>query len=120
MTEGILNIANVQISGSVSCVPKTIVSNLENKLFNSSEEALKFIEITGVEEKRHLEDDVLVSDLCCQAAELLIKKLDWKKEDIGILIMVTQTPDYLIPNTAIILQNRLVLSKNTDCFAISL
>jgi 3-oxoacyl-[acyl-carrier-protein] synthase-3 len=120
MTEGILNIANVQISGSVSCVPKTIVSNLENKLFNSPEEALKFIEITGVEEKRHLEDDVLVSDLCSQAAELLIKKLDWKKEDIGILIMVTQTPDYLIPNTAIILQNRLGLSKNTACFDIPL
>lgn len=120
MTEGILNIANVQISGSVSCVPKTIVSNLENKLFNSSEEALKFIEITGVEEKRHLEDAVLVSDLCCQAAELLIKKLDWKKEEIGVLIMVTQTPDYLIPNTAIILQNRLGLSKNTACFDIPL
>ena len=34
--------------------------------------------------------------------------------------MVTQTPDYLIPNTAIILQNRLGLSKNTACFDIPL
>ena len=54
MTDGILNISNVRISGSVSCVPKTKISNLENTLFNSSEEALKFIKMTGVEEKRHL------------------------------------------------------------------
>jgi 3-oxoacyl-[acyl-carrier-protein] synthase-3 len=120
MTDGILNISNVQISGSVSCVPKTKISNFENTLFNSPEEALKFVEMTGVEEKRHLEDGVLVSDLCYEAAELLIKKLEWAKDEIGVLIMVTQTPDYLIPNTAIILQNRLGLSKNTACFDIPL
>ena len=120
MTEGILNISNVQIVGSVSCVPKTIISNLKNELFNSSEEALKFVEMTGVEEKRHLEKGVLVSDLCYEAAELLIKKLEWDKHEIGVLIMVTQTPDYLIPNTAIILQDRLGLSKNTACFDIPL
>ena len=120
MTDGILNVSNVQVSGSVSCVPKTKISNLENPLFNSSEEALKFVEMTGVEEKRHLESGVLVSDLCCEAAELLIKKLEWKKEEIGVLIMVTQTPDYLLPNTAIILQDRLGLSKNTACFDIPL
>ena len=120
MTDGILNISNVQLSGSVSCVPKTKISNLENPLFSSSEEALKFIEMTGVEEKRHLETGVLVSDLCYEAAELLIKKLAWDKDEIGVLIMVTQTPDYLIPNTAIILQNRLGLSKNTACFDIPL
>jgi 3-oxoacyl-[acyl-carrier-protein] synthase-3 len=120
MTEGTLNISNVQISGSVSCIPKTKISNLENTLFNSREEALKFVEMTGVEEKRHLDDGVLVSDLCYEAAELLIKKLEWAKDEIGVLIMVTQTPDYLIPNTAIILQNRLGLSKNTACFDLPL
>ena len=120
MTDGILNISNVQVSGSVSCVPKTKISNLENTLFNSTDEALNFVEMTGVEEKRHLDPGVLVSDLCYEAAALLIKKLAWNKDEIGVLIMVTQTPDYLIPNTAIILQNRLGLSKNTACFDIPL
>jgi 3-oxoacyl-[acyl-carrier-protein] synthase-3 len=120
MTDGILNSSNVQIAGSVSCVPKTKVFNLENTLFSSSEEAIKFVQMTGVEEKRHLESGVLVSDLCYEAAELLIKKLDWNKDEIGILIMVTQTPDFLLPNTAIILQDRLGLSKNTACFDIPL
>jgi 3-oxoacyl-[acyl-carrier-protein] synthase-3 len=120
MTDGILNISNVQIAGSVSCVPKIKIFNLENTLFSSSEEAIKFVQMTGVEEKRHLESGVLVSDLCYEAAELLIKKLDWNKDEIGVLIMVTQTPDFLLPNTAIILQDRLGLSKNTACFDIPL
>ena len=120
MTDGILNISNVQISGAVSCVPKTKIVNSVNSLFNSSEEASKFIEMTGVKEKRHLDPGVLVSDLCYEAAALLIEKLDWNKDEIGVLIMVTQTPDYLIPNTAIILQDRLGLSKNTACFDIPL
>jgi 3-oxoacyl-[acyl-carrier-protein] synthase-3 len=120
MADGTLNISNVQISGSVCCVPKIKISNFENSIFNSSEEALKFIEMTGVEEKRHLDSGVLVSDLCCQAAALLIEKLKWNKDEIDVLIMVTQTPDYLIPNTAIILQDRLGLSKKTACFDIPL
>jgi 3-oxoacyl-[acyl-carrier-protein] synthase-3 len=120
MTDGTLNISNVQISGSVSCVPKAKISNLENTLFNTADEALKFVQMTGVEEKRHLDSGVLVSDLCYQAAELLIKKLDWNKDEIGVLIMVTQTPDYLLPNTSIILQDRLGFSKNTACFDIPL
>jgi len=120
MAEGVLNVLNVSISGSVSCVPKTKIINLKNPLFNSLTEAEKFIEMTGVEEKRHLDSGVLVSDLCYNAAELLILKLGWNKDEIGVLIMVTQTPDYLLPNTAIILQNRLGLSKNTACFDIPL
>ena len=120
MTKGILNIENVQLTGSVSCVPKSVVSNSENSLFSSPQEAVKFIELTGVEQKRHLQPGVLVSDLCYQAADLLIKKLAWQKDEIDVLIMVTQTPDYLIPNTAIILQDRLGLSKSTACFDIPL
>jgi 3-oxoacyl-[acyl-carrier-protein] synthase-3 len=120
MADIVLNISNVCISGSVCYVPKNTIKNIDNAIFRSKEEAEKFIEITGVEEKRHLCKGTLVSDLCYEAAELLIKKLEWNKDDIGILVMVTQTPDYLIPNTAIILQDRLGLSKNSACFDIPL
>jgi 3-oxoacyl-[acyl-carrier-protein] synthase-3 len=120
MTDIVLNISNVCISGSVSYIPKNKIKNIDNKIFKSKDEAEKFIEITGVEEKRHLTKGTLVSDLCYEAAELLIKKLEWNKDEIGVLIMVTQTPDYLLPNTAIILQDRLGLSKNSACFDIPL
>ena len=49
------------------------------------------------------------------AAEQLIKDLEWSKDEIGALLFVSQTPDYVLPATACILQDRLGLSK--ECYA---
>lgn len=116
----VFSIENVNIAGIVTTVPSRIVNNLENDLFSTREEAEKFISVTGIAEKRHVEPDVCTSDLCIKAAEELISKLQWNKEDIGVLILVTQTPDYLAPNTSIIIQDKLGLSKNTICFDVPL
>lgn len=116
----LFSIENVSVSGIVSVVPSQIVNNLENELFSTIEEAEKFISVTGIKEKRHVDDQTCTSDLCIKAANLLLEKLQWKKEEIDVLIMVTQTPDYVVPNTAIIVQDKLGLSKNTICFDIPL
>ena len=42
------------------------------------------------------------------------------KEEIDLLIFVSQTPDYKMPATSIILQHRLGLGKHTAAFDISL
>ena len=54
--------------------------------------------------------------MAMKATEKLLAELDWKKEDIGVLIYMTQSADYLIPSTAIALQERMGLSKRGDCF----
>ena len=117
---GFLKIDNVKISGIVSSVPKDVIKNRNLDLFLNEQEAEKFISVTGIEEKRHAGIDECTSDLCYFAAEELIKSLKWNKEDIEILIMVTQTPDYLAPNTSIILQDRLGLPKSCICFDVPL
>lgn len=111
---------NVSIAGVVSSVPKQIIKNSDSELFSSKEEAYKFIEVTGVSEKRHVDSDTCTSDLCIQAAEVLLGKLNWSRDDVEILIMVTQTPDFPVPNTSIIVQDRLGLPKNTVCFDVPL
>lgn len=116
----LFSIENVSIAGIVSAVPPRIVNNLENSLFSTREEAEKFISITGIAEKRHVENDVCTSDLCIKAANDLLEKLNWNKEEIDVLIFVTQTPDFPVPNTAIIVQDKLGLSKNTICFDVPL
>lgn len=116
----LFSIENVQIKGVVSAVPPLVVPNLENKLFSNREEAEKFISITGISEKRHVQENVCTSDLCIAAANDLISKLKWEKESIEIVVMVTQTPDYLVPNTSIIMQDKLGLSKSTICFDVPL
>ena len=117
---GFLKVSNVKISGIVSAVPENIVKNRELNLFANLQEAEKFISVTGIAEKRHVSVDQCTSDLCYSAAEELITKLNWNKEDIEVLVMVTQTPDYVVPNTSIILQDRLGIPKSCVCFDVPL
>lgn len=116
----ISSIENIRIAGIVSCVPSNKVDNLESDIFESRDEAKKFIKATGVRFKRVVENTVCTSDLCEKAALDLLKGVDWKKEEISVIIMVTQTPDYLAPNTAIIMQDRLGLPKSCLAFDIPL
>ncbi len=112
-----LQINNVAIKGISACVPKTIVHNRDYSGF-TAEEAEKFMLTTGIEQKREITDDICTSDLCFHAAEQLIKDLNWDKTDIDCLIFVSQGPDYLLPATSCILQQRLGLS--TDCYALDI
>jgi 3-oxoacyl-[acyl-carrier-protein] synthase-3 len=80
-------------------------------------DANAFVEATGIMEKRW-SNDFTTSDLGEKAAEQLIKDLNWDKKEIGALILVTQTPDYILPATSCILQDKLGLSK--ECFALDI
>ena len=114
------DIRNVKISGIAACVPKNIERNADSSLFLSSQDAEKFIQNTGIAEKRVVGNDVCTSDLCYHSAEKLIAELGWNKEDIDCLIFITQTPDYVVPATSCILQGRLGLSKECHAFDITL
>lgn len=56
------------------------------------------------------------SDFCQRAAEELLKDLGWSAAEVDVLVMVTVTPDYPIPATAIIMQDRLGLRKTALAF----
>ena len=108
---------NVRIAGVAAGVPKNVASNLHpSDQDNISHDYTPedYVKTTGVEERR-VSTVLTTSDLSYAAAEQLIKDLGWNKEDIGALIFVSQTPDYILPATACILQDRLGLSK--ECFA---
>lgn len=112
-------IDNVSISGMAAAVPKNVVYNRDYTPLTENARKL-LIKTTGVEEKRAAPKGLTTSDLCYEAAQELIKSLAWKKEDIGILIFVSQSPDYYLPATSIILQDRLGLSQNCMSFDIGL
>ena len=115
----LFSLNNVAVRGVASCVPKEIVKNADYPLF-SPEDALKFSTSTGVFQKRKADAQTTTSDLCYHAAEKLISQLRWEKESIDALIFVSQTPDYILPATACILQDRLGLSIDTYAMDISL
>ena len=109
---------NVRIAGIAAGVPKNVISNLtlsaEKGEISTEYTPEAFVELTGVME-RHVSTRLCTSDLGYMAAELLIADLDWEKTEIDALVFVSQTPDYILPATACILQNRLGLSK--ECYA---
>ena len=111
-----LSAKGVRIAGLSVAVPRKIEENRDYPQF-SSEEAEKFIATVGVE-RRHVSDKLLSSDLCVAAAEKLIADLNWERESIDGLVVVTQTPDYYRPGNATLVQGRLGLS--TECAAVSL
>jgi 3-oxoacyl-[acyl-carrier-protein] synthase-3 len=112
-------IRNVSIRGISACVPSYKEDNKEIPLFQNQEESNKFIDATGVEFRRIVKNSGLcTSDLCFSASLGLIKEINWKPEEIDCLIFVSQTPDYILPATACILQERLKLS--TDCYALDI
>lgn len=110
-----LSIGNVQITGISACVPKEVEDVISFPLF-TLDSAENFSKTTGVERRRKSPVDVCSSDLCFKAAEKLIEDLGWSKNDIECLVFVSQTPDYTLPATSVILQHRLGLS--TDCYTL--
>lgn len=112
-------IKNTRIAGITACLPKNEINNRDYDWIPVEEREL-LIKTTGIEKRRVAEKGITTSDLCYIAAEKLISELNWNKNEIDILIFVSQSRDYPIPCTAIILQDRLGLSKKTLAFDVPL
>lgn len=115
-----LKIENVRITGVAACVPPNIVENSESELFTDKKELSQYIESTGVERRHVADNETCTSDLCFAAAEKLLSELKWDRSEIECLIFVTQTPDYIYPATAGILQQRLGLPTSCMAFDITM
>lgn len=114
----VFSIPNTKIVGVSAAIPKQEVSNAD--LVGMSENDIRLlIETTGIETRRIADDQMKASDLCCSAAEKLIAELKWKKEEIGLLIFVSQTPDYPIPGTSMILQEKLGIPSTCMCLDVN-
>ncbi|MBS7842108.1 ketoacyl-ACP synthase III [Pseudomonas fluorescens] len=71
---------------------------------------------TGINKRQIVGLDECASDLAFQACEKLLSAVDFERSEIDFIILCTQSPDYLLPSTACILQNRLGLSTQCGAF----
>jgi len=115
----VFTIQNIKLSGISGCVPKQIEDNKNLSLLTENEREL-FIKTVGIRYRRVAPKGVTASDLCFTAVEKLLNDLNWNREEIKILVFITQTPDYIIPNTSSVLQEKLKLSKNCIAFDVNL
>lgn len=77
-----------------------------NKLFPEWS-ADKISSKTGIFSRRLVEKNESTSDLACEAALNLFNEYAVQPTDIDFVLLCTQSPDYFLPTTACVLQNRL-------------
>ena len=70
----------------------------------------KIFNKVGVKQRYTASAEETVLELAVKASEKLLKKID--KNEIDFILFCTQSPDYHLPTTACILQDRLGLRKN--------
>lgn len=116
----ILNFSNVGISALSACVPSNVIDNYKYTQYFSEEEVKKVVDKIGVYERRFVDEKTCASDLCYAAAERLIVDNNINRNEIDLLVFVSQTPDYRMPATSILLQNRLGLPMSTIAFDVNL
>ena len=113
----LFSIPDFKISGISCSVPKNVEYTKDYK-WVSEKERYDLIKRVGVEEKRVASKGTTTSDLCFLAAEKLIDGLGWQRDEIELLVFVSQSRDYILPATACILQDRLGLPKTAVAFDI--
>lgn len=107
----LLTINNVRIAGMAACVPHRVEDNMTLPIFADKDEARKVIASTGIERRHIVDVGTTASDLAFVAIEKLLNELSWHKDSVDILAYVSQTRDFIAPQTACILQDRIGLSQ---------
>lgn len=110
-----LKIENVAIRGISACIPSNVEENKDYPFF-AENELDRMIPTIGVERRHVCEQGITPSDMCFKAAEKLLEELQWDKDSIDLLIFNSPKRDYISPDTACILQDRLGLSNSVMAF----
>ena len=111
--------SKVSIKGISVCVPKESKSIFDYAYLKPEEQEM-FYKTVGIKERRVAPSNITCSDLCEKAANYFFEKGITKPENIDIVIFVSQSADYFLPSTAVILQDKLKLNKSTLAFDITL
>lgn len=90
-------------------LPKKIVENEKGRLRRK----------TGIAYRHICEENETAADLAQRAAEKIFTN-GVERADIDYLIFCTQSPDYILPTTACLLQDRLTLSRDIGATDINL
>jgi 3-oxoacyl-[acyl-carrier-protein] synthase-3 len=110
---------NCRLSAIAYHLPDRVEGLAELQRDNPSWDLPKITEKTGVKTRHLAAPDEAASDLAFLAGRKLLAQAGGPS-GIDLLILVTQSPDYPLPTTACILQDRLGLSRDCMAFDVNL
>ncbi|GAB6281978.1 MAG: ketoacyl-ACP synthase III [Ignavibacterium sp.] len=109
---------NAKIIGSGSYVPERVIPNKYfNEIFGEDVDTW-LVENLNIKERHWCNEEQSTSDLCVEAAKKAMKNAQIKTKDIDLIIVATDTPDYISPSTASVVQHKLN-AKNAGTFDIN-
>lgn len=110
-----------KISAIISVVPKEERRfDDEYPIFKLTEDkARRFKKMMSLDRHRIAPPEVCSSDLCLYGLQRLLHEGVLKKEEIGALVFVSQTPDYFVPPTSNVIHGRLGLGHDVVCLDIN-
>lgn len=115
-----LKFQGVGVTALAGAVPHTVIDNYKYTQYFPEDQVREVVDKVGIYERRFADAKTCSSDLCFAAAEKLIKDNHIDRSEIDLLIFISQTPDYRMPATSVLLQDRLGLPNSTIAFDINL
>jgi len=107
---------SVYIKSIGSYLPVRVVDNQEIVRDFPEWSVEKIANKIGVDERRVASEDETATDMAVKAAERLFSKGEVRREDVDFVVFCTQSPDYKLPTSACLIQNRLGLRTNIGAF----
>ncbi|HLO61161.1 MAG TPA: ketoacyl-ACP synthase III [Bacteroidales bacterium] len=99
-------------------LPEKVVTNKDLELQFQKWEADKIYKKIGIAERHVVSNEETALDLAFHACEKVLGNFD--RKEIDFLILCTQSPDYFLPTSACVLQDKLGLRKDLGAFDFNL
>lgn len=115
-----LSFKGIGVTALAGAVPRTIIDNYKYTEYFPEDQVKEVVDKVGIYQRRFADEKTCSSDLCFAAAEKLIADNNIDRNEIDLLIFISQTPDFRMPATSVLLQDRLGLPNSTIAFDISL
>lgn len=100
-------------------VPSNKLTNEDLSKVNSEWRVDQIYEKTGISNRFIVDDNQTAGDLATEAGKKLLQKNPSLTETIDYIILCTQSPDYFLPTSACIIQERLGLKQNTGAIDVN-
>jgi 3-oxoacyl-[acyl-carrier-protein] synthase-3 len=100
-----------QILSTGSYVPDRIITNAEIDEILGEPVSDWLVQNVGIRERRMMAPEQTTSDLVVAAAQRALERAGITAADLDLIIVSTDTPDYLSPGTSVVVQNKLGAAK---------
>ena len=106
----------IGITALAAPIPRQVIDNYKYTQYFPENQVKLVVDKVGIFERRFADAKTCSSDLCFAAAEKLIVDNNIDKSEIDLLVFISQTGDYRMPATSVLLQDRLGLPSTTIAF----